>query len=148
MNIFFLLIDFLIIRHINTNSNLMDFFTNKNCVHWLELVCLCTFDSAKKDPFCPVLTLTGGVTMVFLYEIFNRNCFYPIQNWFLIIFYSCQFRTWALRFRGISLKGFDFFLSGGLFFAECTVFTWFYQRCINRFYILVYETAVWHQAFF
>ena len=32
-----------------------------------------TVGSAKKDPFCPVLTLTGGVTLVFLHLISKRK---------------------------------------------------------------------------
>ena len=39
-----------------------------------------TVDAAKKDPFCPVLTLTSGVTMVFLHAIFNSKYVYPIEN--------------------------------------------------------------------
>ena len=39
-----------------------------------------TVDSAKKDPFCPVLALTGGVTLIFLHEIYNRKYVYTIEN--------------------------------------------------------------------
>ena len=39
-----------------------------------------TVDFAKKDPFCPVLTLTGGVTMVFFHEYSNAKYVYPIEN--------------------------------------------------------------------
>ena len=39
-----------------------------------------TVDSAMKDLFCPALTITGGVTMVFLHEISNMKDVYPIEN--------------------------------------------------------------------
>ena len=39
-----------------------------------------TVDSAKKDPFCPALTLTGSIIMVFLHEISNTKYVYPIEN--------------------------------------------------------------------
>ena len=39
-----------------------------------------TVDPANKDPFCPVLTLTGGVTVVFLHAISNREYVYPIEK--------------------------------------------------------------------
>ena len=62
-----------------------------------------TVDSANKDPFYPVLTLTGGVTMVFLHEISYTKYVCRIENRFLSMLYSYQFCTWAVRFRGISL---------------------------------------------
>ena len=46
----------------------------------VHVMSLNTVDSAKKDPFCPVLTSTGGVTMVFLHEISNRKYVYLIEN--------------------------------------------------------------------
>ena len=39
-----------------------------------------TVDLAKKDPFGPVLLLTGGVTVVFLHAISNRKYVYPIEK--------------------------------------------------------------------
>ena len=39
-----------------------------------------TVDSAKKDQLCPVLTLTGGVTKVFLHKIPNEKCVSPLGN--------------------------------------------------------------------
>ena len=42
--------------------------------------------------------------MVFLHEHFKRKYVHPIEKWFLGMFCSCQFCTWALRFRGISFK--------------------------------------------
>ena len=39
-----------------------------------------TVDSAKKDPFYPVLTLTRCLTMVFLHKISNRKYVYAIEN--------------------------------------------------------------------
>ena len=39
-----------------------------------------TVDPAKNDPFCPVLTLSGGVTAVFLHAISNKKYVYPIEK--------------------------------------------------------------------
>ena len=100
---------------------------------------LYTVDAAKKDPFCPVLTWTGGVTMVFLHVISKRNYVYPIENWNSIMFYSCQFCTWALCFRVISLRSLHFFLIRRSLYAESTVFVKnVVQKWImTRFYLKV-----------
>ena len=63
----------------------------------------CTVDPAKNDPFCPVLTLTGGVTVVVLRAISIRKYIYPIEKLILSMFYLCQFCTSALCFRAIGL---------------------------------------------
>ena len=39
-----------------------------------------TVDPAKNDPFCPVLTLSRGVTVVFLHTISNIKYVYPIEK--------------------------------------------------------------------
>ena len=52
-----------------------------------------TVDSAKRDSFCHVLTLTRGFTMVLLQEISDRKYVYPIENLILSMSYSCQFCT-------------------------------------------------------
>ena len=52
-----------------------------------------TVDSAKKDLFRPVLTLAGGVTLVFPHEVSNRKFVYPVKKLLLSMFYSCQFCT-------------------------------------------------------
>ena len=80
-----------------------------------------TVDPAKNGPFCPVLTLTGGVTVVFLQAILNRKYVYPIENWIISMFYLCQFCTWALCFRVISLWSLETLFMRGSFYAGSTV---------------------------
>ena len=39
-----------------------------------------TVNPAKNDPFCLVLTFTGGVTVVFLHAVSNRKYLYTIEK--------------------------------------------------------------------
>ena len=38
------------------------------------------YDAAEKNPFCPVLTLTGGVTIFFSHTICNKKHVHPIEH--------------------------------------------------------------------
>ena len=81
VNTFFLLDDFLNIRHIKGNSNLIDLFTNKNYVHQFELVylCICLISQIVHKSFLYNCLRNNGLTSNFSLTLRISNvCIYAL----------------------------------------------------------------------